>query len=126
MHPLLTPTLGLLILSGATLLIGRAGRDGALGRNRAVGIRTSATLASDAAWQAAHRAAAPLVQKAAAVAGTFAVVGIAAMLWTPPAWEAAVFPTVVVMGYAIPVALLVRAMVVADRAATEAATVDGE
>lgn len=48
------------------------------------------------------------------------------MLWTPPAWEAAVFPTVVVTGYAIPVALLVRAMVVADRAAIEAATVDGE
>ena len=114
-----------MILSIATLLIGRAGRDGALGRNRAVGIRTSATLASDAAWLAAHRAAAPLVQKAATVAGTLAVVGTAAMLWTPPAWEAAVFPTVVVMGYAVPVALLVRTMFIADRAAAEAATVEG-
>lgn len=126
MHPLLAPTLGLLILAGATLLVGMAGRDGTLGRNRAIGIRTSATRASDAAWQAAHRAAAPLMQKAAAVAGTFALLGIAAMLWTPTEWEAAVYPNVVIIGYVTPVVLLVRAMFVADRAATEAARIDGE
>lgn len=125
MHPLLGPTLGLLVLAGAVLLVGMAGRDGTLGRNRAVGIRTSATLASDAAWQAAHRAAAPLMQKAAAVAGTSALLGIAAMLWTPAEWEAAVFSSVIAVGYGTPVLLLVRAAFVADRAATEAATVDG-
>lgn len=123
MHPLLGPTLGLLIIGGAVLLVSMAGREGGIGRNRPIGIRTSATLASDAAWHAAHQAATPLMQKAAVVAATCALVGIAAMLWAPAAWEAAVFATVVIGGYVTPAILLVRAMFIANRAA--AATVDG-
>ncbi|WP_431695963.1 SdpI family protein [Kocuria rhizophila] len=46
------------ILYGVT----RAGATGGMGRNSAVGIRTRATKRSDAAWQAGHAAALPVVR----------------------------------------------------------------
>ncbi|MGO1496697.1 SdpI family protein [Agrococcus casei] len=48
----------LLIASFVVLWVGRLGSQGALKRNRLVGIRTRQTLASDAAWAAGHRAGA--------------------------------------------------------------------
>ncbi|MDJ0961754.1 MAG: SdpI family protein [Acidimicrobiia bacterium] len=49
----------LLIVTGGLLaVVARRSRRGTLPRNWIVGIRTRATLASEAAWEAAHRAAA--------------------------------------------------------------------
>lgn len=50
----------LLIAAGALLaVVAIRSRRGSLPRNWIVGIRSTSTLASDAAWVAAHRAAAP-------------------------------------------------------------------
>ena len=50
-----------LLLCGCGVLVvwlARRGRSGQLPRNRVAGVRTSVTLSSDAAWDAAHRASA--------------------------------------------------------------------
>lgn len=73
---------GLLLLAGVLLLIIAAlGARGRLPRNRIAGIKTPATLASDAAFAAAHRVAAvPL-----AAAGAVAAVGGGVVLSGPGA-----------------------------------------
>lgn len=55
-----------LVIGGGALLVGRLAATANLKRNGLVGMRTSATLASDAAWVAAHRAS----------AWSFAVIGV--------------------------------------------------
>lgn len=54
--------LGLVMVGGSYLVVAKQGAVGLIGRNGSVGIRTRKTQASDAAWDAAHRAAAPLVR----------------------------------------------------------------
>ena len=54
--------LGLFMTGGTYLMIAKQGALGLIGRNGAIGIRTRKTQASDAAWDAAHRAAAPLMR----------------------------------------------------------------
>ncbi|WP_435737828.1 SdpI family protein [Cellulosimicrobium sp. PMB13] len=57
----------LLVLAGAGILLvwcARATASGRVGRNQVAGIRTATTLASDEAWQTAHRAARPLSEAA--------------------------------------------------------------
>lgn len=51
---------GLTLAAGGAVIVwtARAGASGRLRRNELVGIRTAATLASDEAWAAAHRAGA--------------------------------------------------------------------
>ncbi|MEL7975409.1 SdpI family protein [Isoptericola sp. F-RaC21] len=62
-------------------LITRAAARGQLGANGAVGIRTPATQRSEAAWEAGHRAALPLLRWAAIV---IALAGIGALLVLGP------------------------------------------
>ncbi|WP_092521203.1 SdpI family protein [Actinopolyspora saharensis] len=50
---------GMLVLAGVFDYIRRDTIRGKLGRNQAIGIRTKPTMASERAWQAGHRAAAP-------------------------------------------------------------------
>lgn len=52
----------LLLLGGLFLAIARMGAAGTLRRNGLVGVRTAATMQSDAAWYAAHRAIAPALR----------------------------------------------------------------
>lgn len=54
--------MGLVVVGGAMLLIAGMGAKGSLARNGAVGIRTRATQVSDAAWQAGHESAAPVLR----------------------------------------------------------------
>lgn len=70
------------LLAAATLgvwWVVAAGADGRLGVNHWMGMRTSATMSSQDAWQAGHRAALPIVKPsclaAAVVAGAGAVLG---------------------------------------------------
>lgn len=59
-------TAALLLISGTTsLMVARRSAAGLLRRNRAIGIRIPATLASDEGWAAAHRAAAPRMRRGA-------------------------------------------------------------
>lgn len=59
--------LGLLLIATAGILwiVGVRSTSGTLGRNHLVGIRTYATLESDAAWEAAHQAGGPWLKVAA-------------------------------------------------------------
>lgn len=64
-----------MMLGGAVLVVlGAIGRAGKLTRQSVVGLRTRATLASDATWKAAHEAAAGWVIAAGAVLFTGGVV----------------------------------------------------
>ncbi|MCX5205343.1 SdpI family protein [Streptomyces sp. NBC_00237] len=68
-------TLGLLI----HFLCRQAG-NGDLGRNAAIGIRTRATMSSDAAWNAGHAAAIPLLRATYLTAyATGAITGVLAL-----------------------------------------------
>lgn len=109
----LTPT-----LVGAGWLIawiGRRAATGRLDRNWIAGIRTSATLASDEAWEAAHRVAGTMLVWAGAAS---AVSGLA-LLSRP---SDAVGAAIVLAGQAVVVALVAIACVRGNRAAKAATT----
>ncbi len=90
-------------------------RDGTLERNGFVGIRTRATMRSDAAWLAGHRAAAGTVGVAAWTCGAAAVVGAALLLLG--SWAGV---GVVIAGYLAMFLLRIIATVRAGRAARAA------
>ena len=69
---------GLLAITVVAAVLVPMARDGKLARNAAIGIKTRHTLASDEAWLAGHRRAAPLVA-AAAWAGWAALAGSAVL-----------------------------------------------
>lgn len=104
----------LLIVSGSVIAIVAAkARNGTLGRNWIVGVRTRKTLESDAAWTAAHEAAAPPLRLAAA--GPLAS-GIL-LLFRPSNIAGLV---VISIGLVWMVAWVIRGGVLGQRAANEA------
>ncbi len=58
----------------STAAVGAAGAVGRLPRNRWAGIRLPSTMASDAAWEASHRAAGPMMAACGALAAGAALV----------------------------------------------------
>jgi hypothetical protein len=88
-----------LALGGCGVLVmwlSRRGRDGRLPRNQVAGVRTSSTLSSDAAWDAAHRASA----RATAIAGWGPITGGAAaavLVIVSPATEPVMITAAVVL-----------------------------
>ena len=66
------PVVGLLILAIASVSVIFGFRNGLVTRNVAIGIRTKATLASDEAWDAAHRRAEPYLFVAILICVAFA------------------------------------------------------
>ena len=83
------------VLDGATAAIPPGARVGLIGRNGAIGIRTRKTQASDAAWDAAHRAAAPLMRTVGIASLIFgAALVLSGFVWqqeNPPAVTMIVF-----------------------------------
>ncbi|MFC7431396.1 MULTISPECIES: SdpI family protein [unclassified Agrococcus] len=96
----------------------RAAASGRLGRNAVAGIRTRATLASDAAWLAAHRRAEGHMRAAAWCALT---AGLAALV--PMPMPAVI--VVVLLGAVGMLALSLRAAAVGGQAAHEVAEAPG-
>lgn len=72
----------LLLLGGLFLAIARMGAAGTLRRNGLVGVRTAATMQSDAAWYAAHRVIAPVLRICAwaQIAGAAVVLALGLMV----------------------------------------------
>ncbi|HLS24819.1 MAG TPA: SdpI family protein [Beutenbergiaceae bacterium] len=101
----------LLVCCGLLLLwTARAAAHGRLPRNRLAGIRTRATMASDEAWLIGHQAARRLGEWAG---GCFVAAGaVAAMPGSP--W---VFVGAALLATVVAIALVLRAGVVASKAA---------
>lgn len=95
--------------------VARAGAAGKLGRNESVGIRTRYTRVSDAAWQAGHAAALPLVNRTAGVAAVTVISAIAVQV----AWSGSWGTLVGLGGISIEVGVLMLATRAANRAAQE-------
>ncbi|UFU02053.1 SdpI family protein [Ruania suaedae] len=78
----------LLVAAGvAIVVVARRAAQGRIGRNQIAGIRTAATLASDEAWLAAHRAGEPLMRLGGWLCAlTGAVTAVLAWLELDNAW----------------------------------------
>ncbi|MFL0459970.1 SdpI family protein [Kytococcus sedentarius] len=109
-------TFGLLLIAAVVHFIGQAAAGGELRRNRAVGIRTRATMASDEAWTTGHSAARGMLRIAAIVALVFAAATATVTFTSAPSW---VVPLVGVTGLVVAGLVTVRGAVVASRAAHE-------
>lgn len=102
-----------LIVAGALLLwMAHAGATGKLERNPLAGIRTPATLSSDAAWRPAHVRA----ERPTRWAG-YVTLATAAALWLPLPTD--LLPLVVLPGVLVMLALVVSGAVVGSRAARQ-------
>jgi len=108
--------LGLLVLGGLLQASRSAVPSGRLERNSAVGIRTRATLSSDAAWLAGHRAAAGLPLAAALTGHAAGVLTLGTALLAGEG-GAALATVLAAAGYLGVVGLVVAAAVAADREA---------
>jgi len=98
---------------GVLVWMARAAASGRLTRNALAGIRTPSTMASDAAWLAAHRRA----ERPTQLAGAVSI--LAALIALVPMPEVALI-AVVLTGAAAMVALVAYGAVVGGRAAREA------
>ena len=67
------PIAGYVVLLLVLLCLAMVQHRGGLSRNSAIGIRTKRTLASEAAWAAAHATARPYLWGMAAIAGIHAI-----------------------------------------------------
>lgn len=111
--------LGVLVLGALCQGLVGAIRSGGLDRNGMVGIRTSATLLSEEAWQAGHRAAVPRLRLAGMVGlllgGLSVPIGVIALVMgqEPPVGLLAV----PVGGLTVEIVLLLMATTRAHRAA---------
>lgn len=96
--------------------IRQAMKSESFGRNRAIGIRTRATLASDDAWSRGHKASAPWVLATAIAAAVF---GLATLtLGFAGVDESSVAVVIVIFGgFASVLACVIVCAVVANRAA---------
>jgi len=95
----------------AIIVVNNGASNGRIGPNPGMGIRTTATRSSPEAWQAAHRAAMPIMQFAAIVSLATGVVVL--FLRSSPN----LFWGVLLVGVALLTALSVTGAIVADRAA---------
>jgi hypothetical protein len=102
-----------LVTGAAVSVLNRRAADGRLGRNGVAGIRTPATMRSDAAWRAGHAAARGLSDVAAAV---FALTGLAALVARDARWFAGAVLVGMTCGAAVLLVGARRAGSAADRA----------
>jgi SdpI/YhfL family protein len=110
--------IGLLVISGVTQVIRAQAANGDLERNAAMGIRTRATMSSDAAWRAGHRAAVPWLHAATisgCAAAAVSIVSSALLLAT--ADESAGPMVVALLGWVAVLTILLVAVREADSAA---------
>jgi len=95
----------------AIIVVNNGASNGRIGPNPGMGIRTAATRSSPEAWEAAHRAAMPIMQFAAVVSLATGVVVL--FLRSSPT----LFWGVLLVGVALLASLTVVGAILADRAA---------
>ena len=107
--------LGLAMVAAGVLIavVNNRAADGRISVNHGAGIRTKETMASEEAWRAAHRAAKPMNQFASVIA---VVTGFAVMALSS---SATALYTVLFVGLALFVPIVVLAAVIGHRAARE-------
>lgn len=113
---LVTVTVAMSVVAVAAFWVARRGTAGTLPRNDLVGIRTTATRASDEAWIAAHRAGAADLRRSGIGAALAALLPWAALAMPAPSRE----PTIAVailLGVAVLLGFSVRAGILGQRAA---------
>ena len=101
-----------LVAGAAVSLVTRRAADGRLRRNPLAGIRTGATLRSDAAWQSGHVAAVPWADAAGVAFAAGGLLGLAL--------RTSAFPVALLGGVLVGTALLLTGTVRAGRAAAAA------
>ncbi|MDO4929092.1 MAG: SdpI family protein [Corynebacterium sp.] len=94
----------------------RASQGGNLSRNSALGIRTKQTMRSDAAWDAAHKKSAPHMMASAMVGAVAIVLDIAFLIiyGISNSDYPALLIIVPIAGFISQIAVLVRAMMLAN------------
>lgn len=117
-------TVGILLVCAMDVLVAvvvqwttRAAAGGRLGRHGAAGIRIQATMSSDAAWTAGHRAALPWTRRIATGTALFVLAAVVLLVLgqRAAASVAALLPVVLVLVAVVPVArLATRAARAAD------------
>ncbi|WP_062392396.1 SdpI family protein [Gordonia phthalatica] len=118
----LTGAAGIVVIAGLGIIwLGRACGRGALARNQFVGIRTRWTMASDAAWDAGHRAGAHRMVMSGVGTAAIGVVAVAAVflsvLGVSETGTAVTVVALVLCSTVWMVGWLLAATVTADRAA---------
>jgi uncharacterized membrane protein len=107
-------SIGFFLFAGVFWLLASQIKSGALPRNGDFGIRTRLTKSSDESWDAAHKAALPLLSLTAWVALSLGLLTIAISLILHDEWVLLVF---VGVGYAILILLTVLMTIRANDAA---------
>lgn len=113
---LATVTIAMSAVAVAAFWTARRATAGTLPRNDLVGIRTTATRASDEAWIAAHRAGAADLRRSGVGAATTALLPWAAVAMPAPLREPTIAVAILV-GVAVLLGFSVRAGIVGQRAA---------
>ncbi|WP_416377470.1 hypothetical protein GC088_13835 [Arthrobacter sp. JZ12] len=90
-------------------------RNDGLSRNGALGIRTRATMSSDAAWSRGQKAGAPWVLAGAIAAVAAAVAGLAALFLTGFEPSQTVNAAIILSGFALVIAMIITSGVTASR-----------
>ncbi|MCC2277757.1 SdpI family protein [Streptomyces sp. ET3-23] len=103
-----------LVAAGVVLAVARAGGKGALGRNAFVGVRTKATLDSEAAWRTGQRAVRKRYLRLVPVLLVAAVAALVNGLADGPSWA---YIAIVAASGAVDVAVAVSSASAADTAA---------
>ncbi|GAA1344223.1 SdpI family protein [Arthrobacter roseus] len=102
---MLFSVLSMTVVGALLFVMARQGRRGTIARNGSFGIRLPAVMASDASWEAGHRAAAPRILTASLFSFAFAVLVFVqvpdddgATVWTV-VWAVGVLALVIVAGF---------------------------
>lgn len=119
MDPLVIAAVGFFLVAVVFGFVSQAMKSDTFERNRAIGIRTRTTLASDEAWARGHRASSPWILSTAILA---VVCGLAAVtLSLNGAGESDLSTIIVILGgFGSIIACLIVGAVVANRAAATA------
>ncbi|MCX5069002.1 SdpI family protein [Micromonospora lupini] len=109
---------GLLILSGVLHFVMAQTRNGRLDRNAAVGIRTKATMSTEVAWHAGHRAAAPWLLGAAIAGYGSGILAVVISLGIGTAENRTPAPIIIALsGYVVVLVVMLIAVSEANRSA---------